>query len=252
MPTPPIKVLEKAIGILQRLRFDEPVGSAELISDLGVPASTAYRVMTTLRQHGFLLRVGRDRYFAGASTARAAGIPLPSALLAEAAQPHLRALARRTGLTVQLGILEEDMVTYLAKAGHRSGALFTREGMQLEAYCSALGKVLLAALSHERLENYLAAGPFVAITPNTITDPETMRAELGRVRERDFAEDRQEIQFDLQCAAVPVRGAGDILAALSVSGHPETVQGIGEKTLIKELRKTAATIEWQLFPQTVV
>lgn len=174
MPTPRVQVLEKAIGMLQRLRFDKPISSAELISDLGLPASTAHRVMTTLRQHGFLLRTGRDRYFAGGSAARAAGISLPSALLAEAALPHLRALGSRTGLTVQLGILEEDMVTYLAKAGHRSSALFTREGMQLEAYCSALGKVLLAALSYERLEEYLASGPFVAITSHTITDPDTM------------------------------------------------------------------------------
>jgi DNA-binding IclR family transcriptional regulator len=249
MPTPTIQVLERALGLLQRLRLDEPVGSAQLIGDLDLPPSTAHRVMTTLRQHGFLLRVGRDRYFAGGSAAHALGIRLPPALLAEVAQPHLCALAKRTELIAQLGVLEDDMVTYLAKAGHRSRALFTREGMQLEAYCTGLGKILLAALSADRLEAYLANGPFVAITANTITDPAILREELVRVRERDYAEDREEIQLGLCCVAVPVRDPEGVLAALSVSGHRAAVRGFSENSLIEILRNTAASMQQQLFPK---
>jgi DNA-binding IclR family transcriptional regulator len=89
--------------------------------------------------------------------------------------PVLTWLARRTGTVIHLGALEDDMVKYLYKTGLQYDEFFTREDMQLEAYLSGVGQTLLANLPPAELELYLADGPFVAVAPNTIIDPEAIR-----------------------------------------------------------------------------
>ena len=81
------------------------------------------------------------------------------------------------------------MVTYRIKTGQGAGNLFTRVGMQLEAYCSGIGKMLLAHLPEEQQRAYLAGGPFPALTAKTITQPEALAQELERIRAQGFALD---------------------------------------------------------------
>jgi DNA-binding IclR family transcriptional regulator len=110
------------------------------------------------------------------------------------------------------------MVTYRIKTGRGAHDLFTRTGLQLEAYCSGIGKVLLAHLPVAERHAYLAAGPFVALTSHTITDPARLAVALDAVRAEGFATDLGEIVEDLQCLAVPVRQPdGRVRAAISVS-----------------------------------
>jgi IclR family transcriptional regulator, acetate operon repressor len=246
--TPPVRTLDKALDIMERLRLDQASSFRELVDELDLPPATAHRIMATLRRRGFLLRTARDRYFAGTRLARSGGRALPPALLADVAKPHLASLARRLALTAQIGVLEDGMVTYLAKAEHRNQTLFTREGMQLEAYCSAIGKVLLAALPGEEREAYLGDGPFVAITPNTITEPDDLRRELRLVSEQSYAEDREEIQAELRCLAVPVNGPDGIIAAISVSGSGSSVPSGDMREHLATVRGTTRALEDQLFP----
>jgi DNA-binding IclR family transcriptional regulator len=117
-----------------------------------------------------------------------------------------------------MGTFESDMVTYRVKTGENAGELFTRVDMQLEAYCSGMGKVLLAFLPAAERAAYLAGGPFVELTPTTITDPQDLARELARVGQQGFAEDRGETVPDLFCLAVPIRRPdGSVPAAISVS-----------------------------------
>ncbi len=110
------------------------------------------------------------------------------------------------------------MVTYLLKAGRAAQTVFTREGTQLEAYCTGIGKVLLAALPVAAREEYLKSGPFIPLTANTLTDLHELRSELIDVGERGYAEDNAEMDSDLRCLAVPVRlGEGEVIAAVSIS-----------------------------------
>jgi IclR family acetate operon transcriptional repressor len=81
-----------------------------------------------------------------------------------------------------------------------------------------IGKVLLAHLPGPEQSRYLAAGPFVALTDRTITDPARLKAELGRIAGQGFAIDNEEVVTGLQCLAVPVRtGRGEVVAAISTS-----------------------------------
>src|SRR5690606_3592173 len=111
---------------------------------------------------------------------------------------------RRFQRTVHLAVFEADMVTYLAKEDGGRNSVLTIEGTQLEAYCSGLGKVLLAYLPEPERERYLADGPFVRLTPNTIIEPDELRRELAHIRTRGYAIDDGEVQPNLRCVAVPL------------------------------------------------
>jgi DNA-binding IclR family transcriptional regulator len=144
-------------------------------------------------------------------------------------------------------MIEEDMVTYLSKEHGGGPTLFTRSGTQLEAYCSAIGKVLLAALPDSELDRYLGAGEFVALTPKTICSPAELRKELGAIRSADFAIDAGEVLEDLRCVAVPIRDRQKhMVAAVSVSEKLGSTSATEEHVVLTALRDCAQRIEADL------
>lgn len=219
MTTPVVRSLDKALTLLAALGTGAR-SLPELVRDSALPLATVHRLVATLEARGFVARAGRGAIVAGPALLGLARGLDSHAHLASLARPVVAALARRTGSLAQLGVLEGEMVTYLVKEGRARDALFSREGMQLEAYCSALGKVLLAAQPQAERARYLAGGPFVALTDRTIVDPALLAAEFERVAARGFATDEGEIDSGLACLAVPVRGAGGrVVAALSLSSR---------------------------------
>ena len=216
-------VLERALELFGGLTA---AGTArdvlEVAQEIGLPGSTARRLVTVLERHGLLRRVAPGRYIAGERLVALAAARPAHAILAEAARPIARRLARRLDSSVHVGVFEQDMVTYVVcERSPGADELFTREGMQLEAYCTAIGKVLLSNLSDMRRERYLANGPFVALTPATITDPAMLAAQLVEARRSDQALENGETASDLACLAVPIRdGAGDAVGAISSAWHP--------------------------------
>lgn len=184
----------------------------------GVPVASAHRHIAALVSAGYLVPADYGRHVPGPKLRALAELMRGDRLLANAARPILDRLAARTHCIAQLGIFDNEMVTYLVKSGQRSDALFTKVGMQLEAYCSGIGKMLLAHLPPPAQADYLAGGPFIALTEKTITDPLALKAALEQVALQDFAVDDEEVVAGLQCIAVPVRsGQGMVIAAISAS-----------------------------------
>ena len=191
---------------------------ADLAKQIHMPHSTAYRIAATLERSGLVTRMRRGYYLPGPSLIRLARHDSIPRLLKAIGRPIIKKLATATGCTSHVGIFENGMVTYLLKAGRAAHTVFTREGTQLEAYCTGIGKVLLAALPVSVREEYLKSGPFIQLTASTLIDPQKLRRELIVVGDRGYAEDNAEMDSDLLCLAVPVRlGEGDVIAALSIS-----------------------------------
>lgn len=191
-----------------------------LAAERGIALSTAYRLIQPFLNAGLLTKPKRQCYMAGPSLFDLARTGGEGAALAAHARPVLSALTKALGKTVHLGVWAEDMVTYVVKAAGADDEIFTQEGMQLEAYCSAIGKVLLAHKPRAAQEAYLANGPFIALTDKTITDPAEMQRCWGAVAQQGFAEDIEEISDGLRCIAVPIfDSAGGVRAALSISSH---------------------------------
>jgi DNA-binding IclR family transcriptional regulator len=214
--------LEKALTLFGRIAQDRGSTSlTKLVADLELPRSTLYRLVSALQDFGFITRGSRGFYDIGLPLVETLNGIQPATHLARISRPALQELADLCGATAHLGVLENDMVTYLVKVrgkGAAADAVFTRENAQLEAYCSGIGKVLLAALPETVCEQYLAAGPFVALTSRTITDSHRLRDCLQRVREEGFARDDGEVADNLFCLAVPLKRAdGAVFAAISIS-----------------------------------
>jgi IclR family acetate operon transcriptional repressor len=241
-PLPAARTLRRGLQLLQALIASDEVVPLPLAAHrLGIKTSTAYRLTSELQRAGLLTRSGRGRYAAGLALHRMACRSDLNALVSAVARPFLKALSETTGRVAHLGVFEDDMVTYLVREGPAEGDVFTREGMQLEAYCSSVGKVLLAELPAEQLDTYIATGTFVSLTSRTLIDRAELRKHLNAVRLQGYALDEEEIQVGLHCMAVPLLPADlNKCYAVSISGGRAES---GEKAAVLiRLRETAISI----------
>jgi DNA-binding IclR family transcriptional regulator len=247
--TPKNRSVMKAFALLRSFR-----GAADILTSAGrsrragLPEASGYRLIQTLEAVGAVVRDARGRYRPGfLLAALSKKVPLTE-VLTESSQHVLEDLADEFGATTHMGVLEHSMVTYVAKAAaQNSVAVPTRVGAQQEAYCSAIGKVLLAGLTKAELESFLKEGELVPLTERTITDPAVFRAEIERVRKEGFALDTGEAHAHLCCVAVPVRDAqGDIVAALSVVDRIESLDEARREAARAALTAAAESISRKL------
>ena len=244
-----ISALSRSLAMLEAVLADREGQSVPVIAKaIGLPRATAHRQIATLIGEGFLLRVPGGRLGPGPRLLALAELIDAKQIVVAAAAPVLHRLAARLQCLVQLGTLENDMVTYRIKTGQGAGDLFTRVGMQFEAYCTGIGKVLLAHLTAAEREAYLATGPFPALTSYTITDPAQLRLELEQVVAQGFARDNEEIAEGLVCVAVPLLGPdGRVVAAISASRPRLDVARIPEADVIELLRGAADLTRERVF-----
>jgi IclR family pca regulon transcriptional regulator len=250
MSTPLIQAVENAFTILKALMSaDSPVSARAVANVTGMAHPTVHRYLLSLLEAGAVKRLHDGRYISGWEPIVGQDyIEINDTAIRSTFTLHCRLLAQDLGRTVQAAILDDNMVLYIAKAtipGFRSIA--SRTGTHLEAYCTGLGKVLLAYAPPDHLDAYMSLGDFSPLTPSTITDPEAFRKELRRIRQNGFAVDDEEFEQGLRCIAVPVLQAdGSAIAALSVStdasvSSPDDVEGLADM-----LKKRAQMIKCAL------
>jgi DNA-binding IclR family transcriptional regulator len=212
--------VDKALVLLRSLaEHDRDVGVSELARRARLTKSTTFRLLGILQRNELVERVGSN-YRLGTQLFdignRVYG-PTPQ-MLQERLLPHLADLYELTHETVHLAVLHRTEIVYVNKIhGHRAARSPSRIGARLPAYCTAVGKALLA-FDHDAAEAAVAAG-LPALTEYTLADADRFRAELRRIRRDGIAYDRQEATLGLTCVAVPVMGPlGRPVAALSVAG----------------------------------
>lgn len=212
--------VDKALVLLKQLaEHDRELGVSELARRTGLTKSTAFRLLAILQRNDLVERVGSD-YRLGAQLfdigTRVYGPT--TVLLRERLLPHLADLYVLTHETVHLAVLHDTEIVYVNKIhGHRPARSPSRIGARMPAYCTGVGKALLA-FDHDAAEAAVAAG-LHGRTEHTLTDPTDFRSELRRIRQEGIAYDRQEATLGLTCVAVPVMGPGGRpVAALSVAG----------------------------------
>jgi len=195
------------------------------------------------------MRSERGRWALSAKVLRLAQSYMHSGRLPRLVQPELHRLVAALKEASSAGVLEGDDVICIAalSAGHLVSSTL-QPGTRVPAYCTANGRVLLAALPDERLEAWLAGRPLPALTPHTITDATRLRAELARIRRQGYAVVDQELEAGLRTLSVPLVSAdGAVLAAINVSAHAarRSVESMLEHCL-PALRQTAANLRRQL------
>ena len=214
----------KALDLLSAFSFREPrLSLADLAARTGIPRATAFRLLTTLEQAGFVAKAGGE-YQLGIKCFVLGNIVAAGLDLREKAHPHLVALRDETGETVHLAILDHWQVLYLERvhSPHPVGFMRSRIGAIVPSYCTGLGKTLLAFKPEEDVARWARGEHFKAMTARTITSPRRLLKELRAIRERGYGLDEQEHEIGVRCIAAPiVNHAGVVVAAVSVAGPAE-------------------------------
>ncbi|MPZ83600.1 MAG: helix-turn-helix domain-containing protein [Actinophytocola sp.] len=215
----PNSVVGRAFALLSAFRPEDPeVGLATLCRRTGISKTTAHRLLRELstwdavEQVGRGWRLGMTMFELGQLAPRQRG-------LREAAAPFLADLFQATGQTVHLAVPDGTEVVYVQKIDGRGGPeVASRIGGRMPAYCTGVGKAMLAHLPAERLAEVLAAG-LVRRTPRTVVAPRLLTREIAAVRDRGYAEEHEESTVGIACVAAPVLDArGMAVAAVSITG----------------------------------
>lgn len=216
--------LERGLAILSCFSADRPVrGIADLADELGMSRSTTHRYVVTLVALGYLEQDAQRKYRLGLRVTDLGMSALNSMSLREHAHPYLEDLRRETNFTVNLAILDGSEVLYVdrvraSRAGQHKIDFDLHAGSRLPAYCTALGKLLLAYLPEEEQRAVLASLKLTKTGPNTITSKKTLKAELESIHDEGIAVDDEEIAPDIQAIAVPVRSSGgEVIAAVNLA-----------------------------------
>ena len=202
----------------------KPQTIAQISQQTGIPRAAVRRCLHTLKQLGYV--DAELKNFTLRPKVLTLGYSyLSSTPLTLSAQPCLDQVSKALGESSSLAVLEEDQVLYVARsATSRVMSVSLSAGSRLPAYCTSLGRVLLAHLPAAELDAYLARTTLAQKTVNTITSADALRAELARVREQGYALNNEELELGLRSIAVPVRGAtGRVLAALNVGAQAARV-----------------------------
>lgn len=214
--------VERALEILQFLsRHAGEHGVRSLAAALDLSPSTAFRLLETLEQAGFVRQnPATDKYTIGIKAVQLGIAALGSLDLTAVAPPRLRALVSETGESAFLAVRDDTEIVYLLKEeGKYSIRTTAILGSRRPLHCTGLGKSFLATMPPADVEALLRRVGMPALTKNTITDLAVLWEELAHVRVRGYAVDREEVEEGLACVAAPIRDyRGVTVAAVSMAG----------------------------------
>lgn len=246
--TNPIRSVITAFEIIETLRRLNGAGVTAVAEDLGMPKSSTYNYLETLRQEEYLVKDGTE-YRVGLRFLDLGRYARQRDDLYETARPELESLADETGELVNLLVEEHGKGVYLCRIrGDQAVNVAASTGNRVYLHSTALGKAILAHSPERRVDEILAERGMPAETERTTTDPAALEAELDEIRERGVAFDREERISGLCCAAVPVLDdGGNPIAAISISGPRSRMRGERlESDLPESLERAANVVELNL------
>ncbi|SFB30365.1 transcriptional regulator, IclR family [Rhizobium sp. NFR07] len=227
--------LAKGLRVIEAFTAETPrLSISEAAEIAGLDRATTRRCLLTLAEHGYCAYDGK--FFTVTprvlrlGTGCLASMPLPRIV-----QPWLDQLSERIGQSTSVAILDGAEIVYVARAAQRKVmSIALMPGSRLPAYCTSMGRVMLAALAENQARDILQSHPLQARTVHTLSDMDAVMAELARVRAQGYAAVDQEVELGLRSVAVPVKNArGVVIAALNtgLAASPEPMTDVIEAYL---------------------
>lgn len=245
-----LNTVARAASVLEQFTgADAELGVAEIARRVGLHKSVTHRILATLTDLGLLApgsvegmyRLGVKSLELGLSYLRHSPIDRVAGI-------HLTRLAQQLPeLVFHVAILDDTEIVYQRSV---SGPLAQWHpltlGRRRQAYCTALGKVLLAYLSPAELEAYLSKVELRPLTPTTITSPDALRKQLEEIRMCGWAFDDQE-STERYCIGAPIRDhTGTVVAALSLVALEEHFEKYSQACLVERAEEAADAISRDL------
>lgn len=225
----------KALDVLEVFSSSEILSLAEISERVGLNKSRVFRLLHTLSERGYIERsVDGSRYVLGTKLLERAACVKRD--LRQIALPFMRQLHERFNETVNLGVFDKSEILYIDMLeSSRPIRMSEAVGSRSPVHSTALGKAIVSFLPEEEWDAVLQSSLMVKFTERTITDRATLKAEFRKVREDGYAVDDRENDPEGFCVGAPVfDGTGRPIAAISVSGPTERVQG-NEQEIVKAL-----------------
>jgi DNA-binding IclR family transcriptional regulator len=217
-----VQVLDRALAALAILaNSSSDCSLAELCPALKLHKSTVHRLMMVLEQHRLVVKNPETgRYRLGLRLYELGSRAIDGLDLRGRARPYLDRLQDKFGETVFFCILDEGQVFYVEKVeSQRSVRTACTVGSRAPAYCTAVGKAMLAELPDAEVSKIVHRWKLKPVTRNTITTANALKDELKAVRARGYAIDDEEKEEGLRCVGAAVRShSGKLAAAMSISG----------------------------------
>lgn len=221
--------LAKGLAVIETFTSERPrLSIAEAALAAGLDRATTRRCLLTLAHEGYADYDGK--FFTLTPRVLRLGVGSLAAMpLPRLVQPLLDSLSEMIGASTSVSILDGAEIVYVARAAQRKVmSIGLMPGSRLPAYCTSMGRVMLAALPVERRRAILGDATLPARTPFTLTDPVAIHAELERVHAQGFAAIDQEVEIGLRSVAVPLFNMhGRVVAAINV-GVPATQPSIDD------------------------
>lgn len=227
--------LAKGLKVIEAFTADRPrLSIAEAAAVSGLDRATTRRCLLTLSETGYAQYDGK--FFTltprvlRLGTGCLAAMPLPRIV-----QPVLDRLSQEIGESTSVSILDETEIVYVARAAQRRVmSIALMPGSRLPAYCTSMGRVLLAALEPAEARHLLERSDLTQRTERTVTDPDRLMALLEETRKQGYAVNDQEVEIGLRSIAVPLTTArGQTVAALNVglAAGPEEISTVRDRLL---------------------
>lgn len=241
---PNIQSVSRAAQILKCFETQHQMTLTEIGKAVGLHKSTAYGIVTTLKNEGFLAKDESTGYYRlGMGLYHLASCFEID--LRKISMPYINELCSLTGETVNLVVPDDDQVVYIEKCeSNHSIRISTSIGTRLPMYCTAVGKAILAAYNNEEfVSNILDRTERAQYTGNTLVDKAAIMEELTYIRQRGYSIDNEELEEGLICIAAPILNAiGFPIAAVSCSGPILRMSEENMAHIAQEVIRTAGKI----------
>ena len=215
-----VQSVDRAVSVMEMLSRRGWSGVTEVANAIGIHKSTAYRLLTTLRDHGLVEQdSSTEKYRLGFGLVRLASAVRADLDILHCARPVCERLSDETGETVTVAVLEGDDAVVIHQNISRSSALSVDwTGRHTPLHATAAGKIFLGGMPDDQARRILRRR-LERFTENTIVDAADLRGQLWEIREQGFAFTVEELEVGLNAVGAPIRCAqGALVGAVSVSG----------------------------------
>jgi IclR family transcriptional regulator, pca regulon regulatory protein len=249
-----VQSLDRGLAVIRAFGPDrERLSLSEVARATGLTRAATRRFLLTLVKLGYVRSDGRE--FSLRPRVLELGYAYLSGLaMPEVAAPHLEELVAHVRESSSISVLDGQHIVYVARVPtKRIMTVSISVGTRFPAYATSMGRVLLAGMSPEDLDHYLAEADLQPITASTVTDPDRLREIVSEVAKQGYAIVDQELEEGLRAVAAPIRGtSGTVTAAINLSAHASRVTLAAMRAdLLPALLDTASRIEADLRSQAL-
>jgi len=215
-----IRSFAKGMNVLELLSDNETLTVTQVAKLMNINRAGSHRFLSTLKELGYADKDDSSRYFLTSKVVELGMKVLDRFEIRKIARPFLQELSAKFNETTNLGYFNGEEVLTIDKID--STEILRMDagiGGGEPAYCTSLGKAILAFLPDMQLKEYLHAIELIPFTPNTLVSKDKLKKELMQIKENGYSIDDEELSIGLRCVGAPLfNHSGQALYAISLSG----------------------------------